>query len=261
MNKAPKVNLRDLLLSADPVNTLWEMFRAGKIADIDPALAALEMPIPAGYRHKNNLDHSIRVLANAIKRENGEADLILRTAALLHDIGKPVTREFHGKGKVTFANHEHAGVPIARALLKRHGYSKDEIVDICSIIRLHMRSHGFENGWTDSAVRRLIADAGSNEVMRRLIVVFYADATTRHEDKLARMHKSTDLLVEAIERVRAADARAALRPAVDGNEVMAELGLAPGPTLGKIMRYLNSDEGLTLSREEALAAARKIVQE
>lgn len=244
-------------MSADPVAKLKELRAKGVLGDLEPTLAELEMEIPEGYHHKNNLLHSFQVLQNAIDRETEGADLILRTAALFHDIGKPATREFGKNGVVTFTNHDVVGSKMVRGILARHGYSKDEIKAIARLVFMHMRSHTFKSGWSESAVRRLSVDAGSNEMLEKLIVIFYSDATTKFAEKKNALHASVRELSDELDRVKKADARAALRPALNGNEVAEFLGIKPGPELGKAMKLLNRDENISLTRDESLALLRK----
>lgn len=251
------MDLKSFLLSPDPVAELWELVHSGDVAELEPALAALRMEIPKGYHHKDNLGHSVRVLQNAIAREKNGPDLTLRTAALLHDIGKPATREFGKPGEVTFRNHETVGARQSRSILKTHGYSSSERAQIERLISLHMRAFGFgEVNWTDSAVRRLATDAGSDEALDRLIIVFYADLTTTNEKKKRRIESGIARLEDALARVRALDERRALRPSLDGRELMELTGMKPGPAFGKLMKFLNSDAGVKLSRDEALAELR-----
>lgn len=253
----PMQSLKSILLSADPVGVLREFDASGKLQELEPSLAGLRMSIPAGYHHKDNLTHSLQVLQNAIDRETEGTDLVLRTAALFHDVGKPDTRKFGRKGLVTFDGHETVGAYQIRKILKRHGYEKSQIEEIAKIVAFHMRSHGFTaEQWTDSAVRRLMTEVGDAKTMQRLVVVFYADITTKYDDKRQKLHASVDELVKAMAAVRDADARKALRPAVDGHEIMTTFQLSPGPELGKVMKFLNSDEGVKLTKEEALAEVR-----
>lgn len=250
--------MKQLLMSDKPVEALREMDSNGTLVEFEPALADLRMPMKKGYHHKDNLTHSIQVLENAIVREENGADLILRTAALLHDIGKPATRKFNARKSVTFDGHEYVGSKIAKEILRRHNYSNVEIKMITKIIALHMRSHGFGEGdWTDSGVRRLMNDAGDPDTLNRLIIVFYADATTANKAKLNRHHMGISKLKSEINRVRKEDARKALRPALNGNEVMELMNLTPGRELGSIMKFLNSDEGVHLSKDEAIRTIRE----
>lgn len=246
-------NLKEILAGDAPVAELTDMFADGSLATVEPSLVALRMPMRKGFHHKDNWVHSLQVLQNAIDREENGVDLILRTAALFHDIGKPATRKFGARKSVTFDGHEHVGAKMVRKILPKHGYTKIEIEVIAKIVALHMRSHGFGSAdWTDSAVRRLIADAGSNDVMVRLLVVFHADSTTKHKHKLNSHREGIKRLSEEIARVRKDDTRKALRPALNGFEVMELLNLKQGKELGAVMKFLNSDEGVKLSKEEAV---------
>lgn len=245
--------LKSLLLSDDPVGELWELMHSGRMNEIDTSLSDLVMDIPKGYGHKNVLDHSIRVLGNALEFEE-KKDLTLRTAALFHDVGKPATREFHGKGKVTFTNHDVLGSKIVRKVLPKHGFSKTEVDEVGRLVYMHMRSHTFKSGWSESAVRRLSTQAGSDLQLERLIVVFKSDATTKFTNKIRTIHKNVDELSVELARVKSKDDRLALRPALNGNEVAELLDLKPGKELGLVMKFLNSDDGIKLSRDEAVVA-------
>lgn len=245
--------LRELLLTDDPSARLGDLAKSNDLGDFEPALAALEMEIPKGYSHKNNWLHSLGALDRAIAREGGEPDLILRTAVLLHDIGKPDTCKFGKPGVVTFRNHETVGASMVKRILPQHGYSQEEIRTIQHLVRLHMRAYNFtETVWSESALRRLATDAGSEDNLDRLIKVFYSDLTSKRRDFVQKIEGGIARLEEAIAEVRAKDDRRALRPAIDGNELMALTGMKPGPEFGKLMKFLNSDEGVHLSREEAL---------
>lgn len=245
--------LREILTSTDPVKTLRHLRDSGTLRNLEPTLAELLMPIPAGYHHKDNLEHSFVVLQNAIDRETAGPDLILRTAALFHDIGKPATRKFGARGTVTFTNHDVVGSKMVRSILPKHGYSKKEIKEIAQLVFMHMRSHTFKTGWSESAVRRMITDAGSMQQLDRLVVIFYSDATTKSDAKKSGIHKNITSLNDEMARVKKKDARSALRPALNGNEVSELLNLPPGVELGKAMKFLNRDEHIRLSREEAIA--------
>lgn len=246
------MSLRSILLSPDPVTVLRELDATGKLGEVEPTLAELRMSIPAGYHHKDNLTHSIQVLQNAIDQETGEADIVLRTVALFHDVGKPATRKFHGKGVVTFDGHEVVGARMVKRILVKHGYSKEEIRVISKLVALHMRSHGFtEQKWTDSGVRRLLTDVGDVAHLGNLMILFYADITTGNARKKVKLHESVDALKIKMAEIQATDARKALRPALTGHDVMAMFNLSPGKELGLIMKFLNSDEGIRLTAEEA----------
>lgn len=248
------MNMQALLMSDDPGRTLWELFNSGELREFEPSLQALHMPIPKGYHHKDNFDHSIRVLNRAIEREGDKPDLLLRTAALFHDVGKPATRKFEKNGVVTFWNHETVGSRQVRKILAGHGYSKRQIETISRLVALHMRAYGFSDTvWTDSAVRRLARDAGSDDALDKLLVLFVSDLTTKNDRKRRKIESGISRLGEAIQVVREKDERAAERPALDGYELMELTGLGQGRELGQMMRVLNQDDNIKLERAEALA--------
>lgn len=252
------MTIRQILSGADPVAVLSAADRDGTLHDIEPSLAELRMEVPAGHHHKDNLTHSLKVLQNAIDRETNGPDLILRTAALFHDVGKPATRVFNGRNSVSFDGHEHVGANMVRRILKKHGYTKREIQDVSLLVTHHMRSHGYQDApWTDSGVRSLITDVGSEALMSQLIIIFYSDATTGISKKLRAHHRSVDALAAHIQKVKHEDARKALRPALNGNQVMSMFNLTPGRELGAVMRFLNSDEGVRLDAAEAEAQIRE----
>lgn len=241
-------NLRNVLRTEKAGSILRDLQTRGLLKRMLPELSAMDIKSRA---HKDMFDHSIRVFENSLEITNGEADDVLRAAALLHDIGKPQTRKLV-KGGATFVNHDLVGAKIARKMLSAHGYTEDEIRFISTLIKLHMRGHTFAEGWTDSAVRRLITDAGSRTQVDRLTVLFAADATTSNRAKRERYRRNALALRDEALRVMAEDERRAMRPALDGNEVMELTGLKPGRELGAIMKFLNSDTGIALSREDAI---------
>lgn len=252
------MTIRQILSGPDPVAVLTAADHDGTLHRIEPSLAALRMEVPAGHHHKDNLTHSLKVLQNAIDRETTGSDLILRTAALFHDVGKPATRVFNGRNSVSFDGHEHVGAHMVRKILKAHGYTKKEIQDVSLLVTHHMRSHGYQDvPWTDSGVRSLITDVGDEAMMEKLIIIFYSDATTGIAKKLRAHHKSVDMLAAHIQKVKKDDARKALRPALNGNQVMDMFSLTPGKELGAVMRFLNSDEGVRLTAAEAEAKIRE----
>lgn len=253
------IELKSLILGIAPAAELRELHKKGVLAREMSLLTDLDINDSKSHLHKNNFFHSLQVLDHAISLEKNGPDLVLRTAALLHDVGKVATRKFVN-GKATFRNHETVGAKQVRGFLRGRGYTTQEIKDIQELIANHMRSFGFDATlWTDSAVRRLAADISTEEQLERLFVIFKADVTTKHEHKRAAIWAKADALYERVEDVRAKDARKALRPAVNGNELMEILGLKPGKELGVIMKFLNTDEGIALSRDEAIAKAREIL--
>lgn len=251
------MDLKTLLLSPDGGDQLRSLHESGLLIDELPALAELDIKDEKSHRHKNNFYHSVKVYEQA--RELGDAqDIVLLTAALLHDIGKKATRSFDDKGNPTFTAHETVGARMISKALKPHGYSSKHIKLIEELVALHMRGYGFhENRRTDSSARRLFAETSSEEQFTRLIVLFKADVTTSNAKQRAYIHARMDALSEMVERVKREDELKKRRPAVNGHELMEFFALTPGPKLGVLMKYLNSEEGLTLSREQALQAVRE----
>lgn len=244
---------KKILKEEAPADTFRELHEAGKLGNFFPELAALDMKDAVARRHKNNFHHSLAVLEQAIELEPNGPDLTLRTAALLHDIGKPATRAFDGK-TVSFTNHETVGARMARKILRINSYSKVEADEIVKLIALHMRSFGYDDDkWSDTAARRLFADVGSLKQLDRLFIIFNADVTTKHDEKRKKIHAGVDAYYKLILDTLEKDKLAARRPAIDGNRVMELTGLQPGRELGEVMRFLNSEEGLALSKEEAIA--------
>jgi poly(A) polymerase len=248
------MSIREILTSADPYQVLVTADRENRLAAIDPALAELRMNIPEGFHHKDNLTHSLLVLQNAIDRETDGVDIVLRTAALYHDVGKPATREFADGGVVSFTAHEHVGAHFLKKHLPQFGYSKNEIRQIVLLVSLHMRSYGYSDvSWGDSAVRRLLVDVNHDfTALKRLLVLFHSDITTRYPEKRTRLQNGIVRLEQHVLAVHTADQRATLRPALNGNDIMEIFGITPGRELGAVMKFLNSDENVGLSRDELL---------
>jgi poly(A) polymerase len=202
--------------------------------------------------------HSLTVLQQAIdleKRYGLEGDLVLRLAAILHDIGKPRTRSLLPGGKVAFHHHEVVGAKMARKRLSELKFPKDVTADVSRLIELHLRFHGYGDGeWTDSAVRRYVRDAG--DLLTRLHVLTRADCTTRNARKAARLAASYDALEERIAVLREQEELDAIRPELSGDDIMAILGLKPGPLVGKAWNYL-----LELRLEHGELGRERVTQE
>jgi poly(A) polymerase len=198
------------------------------------------------HRHKDVLTHTLAVVDKTSAHE------VLRLAALFHDIGKPRTRSYE-HGGVTFRHHEAVGARMTRKRLTALGYPDDVVEDVAELVRLSGRFKGYAEGWTDSAVRRYARDAGRllgvlNELVR-------CDCTTRNRSKEAGLQRDIDDLERRIKELAEEDRRAAERPGIDGTEVMAHLGLPPGPEVGKALAFLldlKRREG-DLPREELLS--------
>ena len=251
------MTLRKILSEGHPDVFLARQVERGSIYVVSPYLAALRMKGNGGA-HKDVLNHSIKVLGNAISHEDDGVDVVLRAAALLHDVGKPATRRI-SRGKATFKCHDAVGARMIPEVLDGHGFSSREVKQIAELVRLHMRSHGFRDKgrqvWSESAVRRFMSNLPKDEdQVRRLFIIFKSDTTSKHKSKRDLVVRAVEALEAEMGRVSAKDTREAMRPALDGNEVMKMTGLTPGPELGRIMKFLNSDEGVCLSRAEAVDA-------
>ncbi|WP_395111088.1 CCA tRNA nucleotidyltransferase [Actinomadura sp. SCN-SB] len=209
-----------------------------RLADhVLPELPKLRLEIDEHHRHKDVYEHSLIVLEQAIAQEEEGPDLVLRLAALLHDIGKPKTRRFEPGGRVSFHHHEVVGAKMARKRLTELRYPKDVVSDVSRLVELHLRFHGYGTGeWTDSAVRRYVRDAGP--LLPRLHKLTRADCTTRNRRKAERLRRSYDDLEARIERLAEEEELAAIRPEIDGNEIQKILGIKPGPTVGRAYRFL-----------------------
>jgi poly(A) polymerase len=254
--------LSKLMLGANPRAGIELMVDTGLAAFVLPEVPAMRLEIDEHHQHKDVYTHSLTVLEQAIALEDGEPDLVLRLAALLHDIGKPATRRHEPGGGVSFHHHEVVGAKMVRKRLRALRYPTQVIEDVATLVFLHLRFHGYGGGeWTDSAVRRYVTDAGP--LLPRLHKLVRADCTTRNRRKAAALQRSYDDLEARIERIRAEEDLAAIRPDLDGNAIMELLGLPPGPDVGRAWRYLKElrlDRG-PLSPEEAETELRKWAQE
>lgn len=221
--------LSKLLLAERPADALSMIVSTGLSAHFLPELDRLAMEQDPHHRHKDVLTHTFAVV------ERTRPDLVLRLAALLHDIGKPDTREFGPEG-VTFHHHEVVGARMARHRLRALRYPKEIVDDVGSLVFLHLRPHTLKLGWTDSAVRRYVRDAG--HLLDRLNDLVRADVTTANPKRERQIQEGIDQLEERIADLSAREELARLRAPVDGNQVMAYLGIEPGPMVGEIMGVL-----------------------
>ena len=254
--------LSKLLLGANPRAGVELMVDTGLAEYVLPEVPAMRLEIDEHHQHKDVYTHSLTVLEQAITLEDGEPDLVLRLAALLHDIGKPATRRHEPAGGVSFHHHEVVGAKMARKRLRALRYPTRVIDDVATLVFLHLRFHGYGGGeWTDSAVRRYVTDAG--DLLPRLNKLVRADCTTRNRRKAVALQRTYDDLESRIERIRAEEDLAAVRPDLDGNAIMELLGLPPGPLVGHAWRHLKEvrlDRG-PLSREQAEAELRQWAQD
>jgi poly(A) polymerase len=250
--------LDKLLLGDDPVVGIDLLVQTGMGEVVLPEVGGMQMAIDEHHQHKDVYQHSLTVLRQAIALEDpppeGGPDLVLRWAALLHDIGKPATRRHEPNGGVSFHHHEVVGAKMARKRLRALKYSKQMVDDISQLVFLHLRFHGYGDGnWTDSAVRRYVTDAGP--LLSRLHKLVRADCTTRNKRRAAWLQASYDRLEERIAELAAQEDLDRVRPDLDGNQIMELLGIPAGPQVGEAWRYLKElrlDRG-PLTTEEATA--------
>jgi poly(A) polymerase len=253
--------LAKTVLAARPRCGLTLLVDTGIAEYVLPELPRLKATIDEHRRHKDVYEHSLTVLDQtiALEAERGfEPDLVLRLAALLHDIGKPKTRQFEPGGGVSFHHHEVAGAAMARDRLSKLRFPKQVVEDVARLVELHLRFHGYAEGeWTDSAVRRYVRDAGP--LLERLHVLTRSDCTTRNRRKAAALKAAYDDLEARIARLAEEEELRAIRPDLDGRQVMALLGLPPGPLVGEALRFLlelRLERG-PMSHEEATAELRR----
>ena len=243
-----------LLMSHNPRIGITILVDTGLAATFIPEIPQLRLEVDEHHHHKDVYEHSITVLEQAIALENrlGGPNLIIRLAALLHDIGKPKTRALIPGGGVSFHHHEVVGARLAKSRLKALRYSGEIIDDVETLIALHLRFHGYGDGeWTDSAVRRYVRDAGP--LLDHLHVLTRADCTTRNARKAARLAATYDGLEDRIAVLMEEEELSKIRPDLDGGEVMQLLNLKPGAAVGKALDYLlelRMDQG-PLGKERA----------
>lgn len=246
--------LDKLLLGDDPVSGIDLLVQTGMGEVVLPEVGGMQMAIDEHHQHKDVYQHSLTVLRQAIALEDDGPDLVLRWAALLHDIGKPATRRHEANGGVSFHHHEVVGAKMARKRLRALKYSKQMVEDVSQLVYLHLRFHGYGEGrWTDSAVRRYVTDAGP--LLPRLHKLVRADCTTRNKRRAARLQASYDRLEARIAELAAQEDLARVRPDLDGNQIMKLLDIPAGPQVGEAWRFLKElrlERG-PLTAEEATA--------
>lgn len=235
--------LSKLLTAATPGDALRGIVESGLADHFFPELPRLAMEQDPDHHHKDVLAHTFAVV------EKTSPDLVLRLAALLHDVGKPDTREF-APGGVTFHHHEVVGARMARRRLKALRYPKEIVDDVSQLVYMHLRPHTLKLGWTDSAVRRYVRDAG--DLLDRLNELVRCDVTTANQRRERVIQARIDELEARIERLSAQEELARFRAPIDGNEVMDYVGMEPGPKVGEIMGILlekRIDDGPYTQRE------------
>ncbi|MGE3286438.1 MAG: CCA tRNA nucleotidyltransferase [Pseudonocardia sp.] len=253
-----QAELTKLMLGAHPRRGIELMVDTGLCERVLPEVPAMRLAIDEHMQHKDVYTHSLVVMEQAVSRETDGPDLVLRLAALLHDIGKPDTRRREPDGRVSFHHHEVVGAKMVRRRLRELRYPKAIVDDVAQLVFLHLRFHGYGKGeWTDSAVRRYVTDAGP--LLDRLHKLVRSDCTTRNKRRAAALQRSYDGLEERIAALRAQEELDAIRPDLDGNAIMAVLGIPPGPLVGKAYRHLlalRMERG-PLPRDEAEAELRR----
>lgn len=249
---AERVNeeLCKLLATDSPRKGLELLVRTGIAEYVLPEIPALKLEVDEHHHHKDVYEHSLTVLDQAIDLEKernpgSEPDITLRLAALLHDIGKPATRRLESGGAVSFHHHDLVGSKLAVKRMKELRFDKETTQNVAKLIELHLRFFGYsDQSWTDSAVRRYARDAG--DLLERLHILTRADVTTRNKRKADRLAFAYDDLERRIHELSEAEEMAAIRPDLDGEQIMDILGIGPGRDVGQAYNYLLNvrlDEG------------------
>jgi poly(A) polymerase len=223
-----------------PVRGISVLVNTGVAEQVLPEVPALRLEVDEHFRHKDVYQHSLTVLARAISYEAAyglEGDLVVRLAALLHDIGKPRTRRILPDGRVAFHHHEVVGAAMAHQRLTALRFPASVVSDVAELVKLHLRFHGYgDEEWTDAAVRRYVHAAG--HLLTRLHVLTRADCTTRNARKAQRLERAYDDLESRIKVLSAQEELDKIRPDLNGNDIMEILGIKPGPLVGEAYRYL-----------------------
>ncbi|RLK24509.1 poly(A) polymerase [Micromonospora sp. M71_S20] len=243
-----------LLCGADPITGLRLLVDTGLAERFLPELTGLKLEIDEHAQHKDVYEHTLTVVSNAVSYETEGPDFVLRMAALMHDVGKPATKAVGSDGRVSFHHHEVVGARLTKARMKALRYPKEITSKVTALVALHLRFYGYGRGeWTDSAVRRYVADAG--DLLPRLHKLTRSDCTTRNRRKAAQLAADYDALEERIARIAAEEDLARVRPDLDGNAIMELLGVPPGPVVGQAWKHLKElrlERG-PLDRDEAEA--------
>jgi poly(A) polymerase len=242
--------LARLMVAPRPAEAMAGVVETGLADHFLPELPALAMEQDPVHQHKDVLSHTLAVV------EKTSPDLILRLAALMHDVGKPATRAF-GPDGVTFHHHEVVGQRMTRDRLRALRFSNEIIESVARLVFLHLRPHTLKMGWTDSAVRRYVRDAGP--LLEALNELVRCDVTTANDRKAEAVNRRIDELEKRIAELRAQEELDGLRPPIDGHQIMKFLGIGPGPLVGEVMELLYErrvDSG-PYSEEEALRIVRQ----
>jgi poly(A) polymerase len=243
-----------LLAGPAPSRGLELLLGTGLAQHALPELVDLGACIDPQHRHKDVWAHTLAVIDNAIALETDGPDVVLRLAALLHDIGKPDTREIHRDGTVTFHHHDVVGARLTRSRMRELRFDKDTTRDVSDLVRMHLRFHTYKQGWTDAAVRRYVRDAG--HLYEQLNALTRADVTTGNPRRARAIQRRVDELEARVAELKEQEELDAMRPPVDGNAIMQHLGIRPGPVVGEAWQHLldlRMDHG-PMTEDAALAA-------
>jgi poly(A) polymerase len=228
-----------LLLTDQPREGLDLLVRTGLADQFLPELPALQLEIDEHAHHKDVYQHTLTVLdqAIALEKDRGhEPDIVNRLAALLHDIGKPATRRFEGS-KVTFHHHDVVGAKLIKKRLRELTYPAAVVKSVAKLTELHLRFHGYSDGeWSDAAVRRYVRDAGDE--LERLHILTRADCTTRNRNRATRLRRAYEELEWRIDELAKQEELNALRPHLDGTQIMEVLGIGPSREVGEAYKFL-----------------------
>jgi poly(A) polymerase len=232
-----QAELSKLICGQFPRRAIELLVDTGVAELVLPEVPAMRLAIDEHMQHKDVYTHSLVVMEQAVEREADGPDLVLRLAALLHDIGKPETRRKEPDGRVSFHHHEVVGAKMVRRRLRELRYPKAVVDEVAQLVYLHLRFHGYGTGeWSDSAVRRYVTDAGP--LLERLHKLVRSDCTTRNRRRAAALQRSYDSLEERIAALRDQEQLDAIRPDLDGNAIMQLLDIPPGPLVGKAYKHL-----------------------
>ncbi len=231
-----------IVMSDHPRIGLTVIVDTGLAEYVLPELPLLQLEEDEHHHHKDVYEHTLKVLEQVIDLETSHEpqlpkDLPLRLAALLHDIGKPKTRKFESDGKVSFHHHEVVGARMTQKRMKALRFSNEQIDEVATLVELHLRFHGYGTGeWSDSAVRRYVRDAGP--LLSRLHKLTRADSTTRNKRRAAALQSAYDSLEERITKLQEQEELDALRPDLNGAQIMEILGIGPGREVGEAYKFL-----------------------
>ncbi|TDU27032.1 CCA tRNA nucleotidyltransferase [Arthrobacter sp. JUb115] len=240
-----------LINGADPRAGIDLLVETGLADKVLPEVSALRLEIDEHHRHKDVYQHSLTVLEQAMALETDEEgpvpgpNFVLRFAALMHDIGKPATRKFEPSGAVSFRHHDMVGSKLVKARMRALRFDKDTTKSVARLVELHMRFYGYgEAGWTDSAVRRYVTDAG--DLLEHLHRLTRSDVTTRNRKKADRLAFAYDDLEARIAQIAEQEELQSIRPDLDGEQIMHLLGIKPSKVVGRAYKFLlelRLDEG------------------